>query len=499
VTDDLAIHEEHLSGGDVRQRAIAGVATVGARGLMVRGLGLLGTIVLAHILAPRDFGVIALGFTVVSVGNFLASGGFGAALIRQRQAPAHAQLEAVLGLQLVVTLALCVVVAAVGIPLGKAGAVAAVMVLSLPIDAMRGPTGIALERTLSYRPIMIAETSEMLAYNVFSIVAVIAGASVWGVAAAVVVRAIVGGLILLKLGPLSFVRPRLSWARVRPIFAFGASFQAVQLVNLIRDQGVNIVTAAVAGFTVLGFWAMAWRLLQTIFLVFESLWKVSMPAMARMLDAGETVKPVLERALLLTSVLTGFLVVPLAGTAHSLVPVLFGDNWSGTIDVLPWAALALVLNGPLSTVATGYFYAINRPGLILRMVTVHSVVLFAVVVPLLPSTGAEAIGIGLLAAAISDLVVLGIPLYRTARVSVVRVTLVPVLASVAASALGAVVSQRLGPNLGGLIAAFACTEAAFLVLIFVVKRAALLDVARLARRGLSGLVRVPAPAGFGAV
>ena len=178
------------------------------------------------------------------------------------------------------------------------------------------------------------------------------------------------------------MRPRLSWARVRPILAFGVSFQAVQLVNVARDQGVNVITAAVSGFTVLGFWTMAWRLLQSIFLVFESLWKVSMPAVARMLDAGEAVQPALERALLLAAVLTGLMVVPLAGTAHSLVPVVFGSNWSGTIDVLPWAALALVLNGPLSAVATGYFYAINRPSVLLRVVIAHSVAWFAVFVPL---------------------------------------------------------------------------------------------------------------------
>jgi O-antigen/teichoic acid export membrane protein len=285
---------------------------------------------------------------------------------------------------------------------------------------------------------------------------------------------------------------------VRPIFAFGVSFQGVQLVGLVRDQGINVVTAAVASFTVLGFWTMAWRLLQTIFLVFESLWKVSMPAMARMRDAGEAVKPVLERALLLSAILTGVMVVPLAGTAHSLVPVLFGDKWGGTIDVLPWAAVALVLNGPLSTVATGYFYSINRPGVILRMVTVHSVVWFAVFVPLLASMGAEAIGVGLLAAAVSDLVVLGVPLYRTAGVAVLKVTLVPIVAVVAASAVGALVSERLGPNLGGLVAALACTEAVFVGLIFIAKRSALADIARLARLGLSGMVRVPGPARYGA-
>jgi O-antigen/teichoic acid export membrane protein len=498
VKDDSAIHEERLSADAVRGRAIAGVATVGARGLLVRGLGLLGTVVLAHLLAPRDFGLIALGFTIVSIGGFLASGGFGAALIRQKNAPRREELEAVLGLQLVVMVIICGTVAGIGIPLGKAGAIAALMVISLPIDATRGPTSIALERTLSYRPIMITEVSESVAYNVFAVGAVIAGAGVWGVAAAVVARAIIGAVILAKLGPLGYVRPRLSWERVRPIFVFGLSFQAVQLVNVARDQGVNVVTAAVSGFTVLGFWTMAWRLLQAIFLVFESLWKVSMPAAARMLDAGEALKPALERALLLAAVLTGLMVVPLAGTAHSLVPVVFGDEWSGTIDVLPWAALALILNGPLSAVASGYFYAINRPGVLLRMVIVHSVVWFAVFVPLLPSMGAEAIGIGLLAAALTDLLVLGVPFYRASGVVVLQVTLIPIVAVGVASALGAVVSDRLGANVGGLIAALTCAETAFVGLIFVGKRRALFDVVRLARRGFSGIVRVPGSVGSGA-
>lgn len=498
MDDESGIQEERLSAEAVRRRAVAGVATVGARGLLIRCLGLGGTIVLAHLLTPRDFGLIALGFTIVSVGGFLATGGFGAALIRQKDPPSREALEAVLGLQLVVTLIVCAVVTAIGIPLGKAGAIAALMVIALPLDATRAPTAIALERTLSYRPIMIAEVSEMLAYNVFAVAAVIAGAGVWGVAAAVVVRAVVGAVIFAKLGPLGFVRPRLSWTRVRPILGFGLSFQAVQFVNLARDQGVNVVTAALAGFTVLGFWTMAWRLLQAIFLVFESLWKVSMPAAARMLDAGEAVKPVLERALLLAAVLTGLMVVPLAGTARSLVPVVFGSQWSGTIDVLPWAALALILNGPLSAVATGYFYAINRPALLLRVATAHSVVWFAVFIPLLPSLGAEAIGIGLLAAALTDLLVLGVPLRRTAGVAVLKVTLVPILAVAVGSAVGALVCDHLGPNLGGLIVGLTCAEAAFVGVIYVGKRGALVDVARLARRGLSGIVRVPGPMESGA-
>jgi O-antigen/teichoic acid export membrane protein len=350
---------------------------------------------------------------------------------------------------------------------------------------------------MTYRPIVVTEVSEALAYNLGAIAAVAAGAGVWGVAGATVFRAVVGAILITKLGPLGFVRPRLSWARVRPILTFGISVQAVQFVNVIRDQGVNIVTAAVAGFAVLGFWTMAWRLLQAIFLVFESLWKVSLPATSRMLDAGEAVKPIMERALLLSAVLTGIMVVPLAGSAHSLVPVIFGHKWQGTVAVLPWAALALMLTGPLSTVAVGYFYALGKPNVILRVITVHTLVWFAVFIPLLPALGAKAIGIGFFASALSDVLLLGLPLYWTSGVAVVKVTAVPVAAAIVASGAAATVSRSLGANVGGLIAALLCSEAVFVGIVRVAKRAALIDVMRLAGRGIAGMVGIRPPARSG--
>jgi hypothetical protein len=71
--------------------------------------------------------MISLGNTVVTFGAFLASGGLGAALVRQPGKLARYDLRVVFGFQFAVTVLVAVLVTAIGVPLGQAGALAAIM------------------------------------------------------------------------------------------------------------------------------------------------------------------------------------------------------------------------------------------------------------------------------------------------------------------------------------------------------------------------------------
>ncbi|WP_235973549.1 oligosaccharide flippase family protein [Peribacillus faecalis] len=49
-----------------------------------RGIQFLTTVILARLLLPEDFGLIAIALLLVAVSNALIDGGFSQALIRQR-------------------------------------------------------------------------------------------------------------------------------------------------------------------------------------------------------------------------------------------------------------------------------------------------------------------------------------------------------------------------------------------------------------------------------
>lgn len=131
--------------------------------------------------------------------------------------------------------------------------------------------------------------------------AVLAGMGVWGVAVAQIARALAGYLALILRGPVGFVAPHFDWPRTRHLLSFGMKFQAVQVVMLIRDQGLTIAVAAIGGFTVLGVWSMVYRLTTVVVVLIESLWRVSFPALSRLRETGDDALPVVERATSVTS------------------------------------------------------------------------------------------------------------------------------------------------------------------------------------------------------
>ena len=455
--------------------------SVAARGVVIRVVGLIGNLVLARLLTPSDFGVVAFGYTLVTFGAFLSDGGIGAALIRRRAEPSARELRSLLGFVLSTSVLTTAVVAAIGLPLGRTGLLAAVMALSLPIGAFKVPTAVVAERRLFYRPLIRADITEVAVYNVSAIGLVVAGLGVWGLAVAAILSVCAGTTTLVAMGPVGFIPPTFSLATVRPLLSFGLAFQAVNVVNTSRDQGLNLVAAAVGGLFVLGIWSLANRILQGIMLVLASLWRVSFPAISRLIETGERPEPSIERALALTTVFLGFAAVAIGGTAPALVPTAFGARWVDVVPVLPWAAAGILLAGPISTAAVGLLYARNRPGVPLKAVVAHTATWFAVATPLLPTLGAQALGVGWFAGAVVDALILGHAL-SAEGVRVVRHIAIPLLVCSAVAATGWFIATAIDPDAAGFVVSLFYVEAAYGTLMLITQHRTMVDLYRLVYR-----------------
>jgi len=412
----------------LRLRSFRGVTAVALRGIGVRALGLVGSVILARLLLPRDFGLLALGFTIVAVGSFFTDAGLAAGLIRSRAGPTREQLTALLAVQLTITTALVTLAAVPMWRSGTGGRVSTVMLVSLVPGVFRVPAVVQLERDLNFGAIAIVEVLETVFYTVTSIGLVVAGLGVWGVAVATVVRPVLGVALLQRAAPMRVLRPGRHWKAIAPMLAFGLTLQGGWALVLVRDQGINLATVALAGTTTLGFWTLAKRVMIVPFLLFESLWRVSYPAMSRLIEAGHDVRSDLLRALRLGVFLTGLVIVPLGASAPVLVPLVFGRAWLPIVPVLPLAAAGLILSGPLSAVGAGYLSAIGKVRLVV-LAQFATMLPWMVVLPvLLPHIGVTAHGVAWALACLGDALVLGIALRREAGVPILR-TLTPILAS----------------------------------------------------------------------
>ena len=446
-TGDEQEGAERLAGSELRRRATGGALLLGARGMLIQILGVGANIVLARLLVPRDFGLVALGTVVLVFGAYLAESGLGAALVRRPERPTRRQLEAVTGAQLSFGTALAfTAAAAAGGAFGRDGLVVAVMVATLPVTLLKSPTHIVLERKLEYRVIATVDVIEALSFYAWAVTTVALGMGVWGMATGMAVRAVAGAGAMASLGPLGLVRPRWDWQTVRPLMRFGAKMQAVTVGAMARDQGMNVAVAAIAGVATLGVWNLAWRTLQVPSMLFATVGRVTYPAMSRLLGAGEDPRPVIERGIATVCVATALVLVAIVGFAPAL-PVLVGDAWADVPEALLWASLALLLGGPATVVTFGYLFAVDAVGTAVRFQLTATATWFAVTLPLLPELGAPAIGIGWAAGGALSTALIARTGRRRTGAHYVRSLAAPTLLAVVGGAAGWAIAKSGGETL----------------------------------------------------
>lgn len=433
-----------LTAETVKHRALHGVLVLVTRGIAARAIGFVAGLVLARLLTPRDFGIVAFGMAVLTFGTFIADAGLGAGFIRREEAPSEVELGTLLGVQLAITLAVVAVTAAVAPLFGSPGLITVVMVASLPFVALRMPGVILIERALDYRRLAVVELLEVLVYFAAAVVGVLVGLGVWALAVAPLARSVFAAVMMLTLVRDSRVRPRVSLGPARQLLGFGAQFQAVGVVGLVRDQGLNVGVVAIAGTTTLGLWVLAFKILQAPLLVFESLWKISYPAMSRLVAAGEPVRPVIERSLRLGSIASGVLLSIMVTVVPPLVPLALGHQWEDATQVLPLAMLGLLVGGPVSVSAAGYLYAVGDAGGVLWAALLHSAAWLVGALVLLPRLGLVALGFGWFLAAAADAAILGRRVQRHSGARVFDQLLRPGVISIVAGATGYALSNRSG-------------------------------------------------------
>jgi O-antigen/teichoic acid export membrane protein len=468
-----------LSKEELKHRAAAGVFIVSSRGVILALLAFGGNVAFARLLDPEDFGVIALGISVMLFSGLLSDGGLGAALIRRPSPPEHDELAGLVALQLIVTSILALLGAAIAAPVGGAAWIVAAMGASMPIVALQFPGRITLERALSYRPLAIVEISQQLTYYGVAIALILAGLGVWGVAAAVAIRAVVAVTIMARVSPVGLLGPRFAWRQIRPLMGFGLRFQAVEATWILRDQLLNVLIAVIAGLSTLGLWRLAGRLTEVPSLVLHTLWRVSFPTMSQLVAARTVAAPLIERAGGMASIGVGTVLVGIAASAPGLVPGLFGEQWQDAASVIPWSCLGLAIGGSVSVATSGYLYSIEDASAVLRATVLMTVAWFAVTLPLLDVVGVSAVGFGWIAAAIVQAFVLVRATRRRIPIRLLPVVLVPVAIGTAASVPGWLIASIDADLVTGVIGG-ALAVGLFQLGLLVFRRALLHDTYRFA-------------------
>jgi O-antigen/teichoic acid export membrane protein len=443
--------DDGLTADEVKSRAASGAVLLMGRGTLLQGLGFIGNLVLARLLVPEDFGLVALGLTIITVGRVLAGAGLGSALIRGQEPPSREVLRAVTGLQLAVTSGVAAIAVAIAVLVGEGAMVTALMVLALPLSAFRTPAMILFQRKLQFGVQVTIEITETVVYVAVAITLAAFGLGAWSLAIATVVRILVGTVFAIARSPLGLLLPTLQFRRLHSIIGFGWRFGATGVSKLVQDTALTAGIAAVAGLGILGLWSLTARLLSIPQLLFESMWKVGFPAFSRLMghEGEERTGRVLERTVGTFAVAVCLVLCPLVASSPALVPLLFGADWTDVSLILPGAGVAMAIAGPLGIVTSSYLYARGDASTGLVGTNITGPVRLVSTLALLPVLGAAAIGIGWAAGTVAGT---AYTLPRAQRASGARLlspVLGPVTAGIGGAAAGWFVADALGVTVVG--------------------------------------------------
>ena len=330
----------------------AGLGKVAARGgsitLMSQGirfaLQLGSLIVLARLLSPQEFGVVAMVTAITNVMEIVRDFGLSSAVMQakelndaERTNLFWANTGIGTGCALVVTLSAPLIVRIYGTSV--VGPIVLALGWLFVVSGVNTQFRAELSRSLRFKALAVTDIAAQAGSIAVAISLAAAGAGYWAVVGqqiTLVVLTCASNVILCKWRP---GLPRRS-VSIRRFFRFGGSVLGTNVIAYATNNLDNVAIGIYWGSGPLGLYSRAYQLLMVpLQQVSVPMTRVVLPVLSRVQDQDETYARYVSKAQLVGCYMlaSGFAVT--AGVSVPLVALLFGPKWSGVAPI--FAALAI--------------------------------------------------------------------------------------------------------------------------------------------------------------
>lgn len=452
-----------------------------------KALVFLSTILLARLLVPQDFGLVALGLMVLRFLETLGDLGVGPALIYRAEDPERTSsvafgINVVMGSVLTAGVVLGAPLAADFFHEPRLVPVLQVLALSVLLTALRNVHASRLNKELAFRRRFVPEIARTAAKGVGSVVLAWLGFGVWSLVWGQLAGEVTATLLYWWAARW---RPRLSFDRTiaRALLGYGGQIVLLKIIATTLSNVDYLIIGRRLDAVALGFYVMAFRIPE---LVIVSLCRMAsqvlFPAYARLQSDAAA----LRRGFLKTMRYMALITVPVGvGTAivaADFVDLFYTSRWAPSIPVMQVLALYSTLQA-LNFNVGDIYKAIGRPAILSSLAAARLVV----AVPVLwfaASHGILGVAVG---HAITTLIFAAVSQAMACHVLAVRwrdiaSALRPAFVSTATMAIGALALQRVLPPATRLWGTVLTGAALYALTLWLTERATVQQALALIRR-----------------
>lgn len=384
----------------VKNKAIKGTMTLTIQRVAIKAIDALGVIFLARLLSETEFGIFGIvNFIVFTLFGFLSDVGLGASLIQKKTALKKADMTTVFTIQLFLVLIINVLVWLLSPTLVRLYNLSGSQVwllrataFCLLLTSFKTIPSVLLQRELLYQKLLIPEVAETIAYNLAAISLAVLGFGVWSLTGALLLRTFLGAIILNLISPWR-ITLGVNKNSLRELLKFGLPYQANSLLALLKDNLTPTVIAFFYGPAAVGFVNLAQSIATKPMEITNIVNRVVFPTFAKIQDDLVRVGAWLEKGVRLMAYAYLPLVFGLLVSARPILRLVYAAKSDKWLPALP--ALYPFLLGAIpvvfTTTATNVLFSLGKSRLVLKLMTIYTVLTWVIGLPLIINLGFEGI------------------------------------------------------------------------------------------------------------
>lgn len=407
-----------------------------------QGIQFIVQIVLARLLLPEEYGIIAIVNVFILLANVFVQSGLNTALIQKKDAD-EVDFSSVFYVSIFIA-GLLYVIIFLSAPFiaefyhnPQLIAVLRVLSIILFFGAINSIQNAYVAKAMLFRKLFFSSLWAIVISGVFGIATAYAGWGVW----ALVVQQIINQLLITVI--LWFTvkwRPQLvfSFKKVRILFSYGWKLLASYILNTLYTDMRTLVIGRVFSASILGFYNRGKQFPQLIINnINGSIQSVMLPALSSHQDDKIKVKNLMKKSITMSSFLVFPVMMGLAVTAEPLVEIVLTIKWLPAVPFIQIYCLILAFR-PIHTANAQAINALGRSDIFLRIEITRTIIGIVVLIVSIPF-GVLAIAFGELISAIISTYLYSYPNYKLIKYSFIE-QLVDVLpAFILTTVMGAIV------------------------------------------------------------
>lgn len=337
----------------------------------VQGMQFVLSVVLARLVSPDDYGVVALVLVFVQIATVFVQSGFNTALIQKKDSD-EVDFSSIFFLSLFVAL-LCYGILFFAAPFIAGfykqevlAPVVRLVSLTLLFGAVNSVQSAYVSKTMQFKRFFYSSTGAVLGSGIVGVALAFQGLGVWALVAQQLVKDL---LVCLILWFTVQWRPRalFSLGRVRALFGFGWKLLCSALLDSVFRNAYNLIVGRIYDSHTLGYFNRGQQFPQAIASNLDgSIQSVMLPTLSASSDDVQEVKRITRRSISTSAYLLMPCMFGLAAVAEPLVRVLLTDKWLPCVPFLQLACISYALY-PIHTANLTGINALGRSDIFLRL------------------------------------------------------------------------------------------------------------------------------------